>query len=313
MKKKPIYVEATSYGEVVHQAFSARQNAVIFSRTSKGLFIKGESRWMVFLSKEPHRSPLTINLPLHSEIHNKCNRHDRVLIELNRLFFPQLNIGVSIIDPKKMWINPKKHAFPADGHFLLLLSNLKVIAEQLGKNQSRNTYIGLLQNLIEDKNTADLYASQRKILEDIRSLIASLREDDKPLIRLSKFLGKGSGLTPSGDDFIIGFLLILNRYGKDLVNSLDALNHGMVKTAYQKTNTLSANLIECAASGKADERLVSLCDLLMNKTILEKKDFDELSTYGSSSGFDSFIGMISGMIILGHYLGISQTKIARKT
>lgn len=295
MRQNTVYFEAASYGEIVHQAFVVEQNAEVYSRTSKGLFIKGESKWLVFLSRESHRNPLTINLPQHLEIQRRCDKHDKVFIQPGHLFFQKQNISISILNPYRMWVVPKIHTNPTKDHLLSILSNLKNNYGQVGKNLNRDTYIGLLGNLIGDKKDGNLPVSEKQILRDIQCLINSFKNDDEPLKWLSKFLGRGKGLTPSGDDYIIGFLLILNRYGKGLVDNLDEINHEIVEIAYQKTNTLSANLIECASSGKADERLISFSQLLITKTLLEKNDFNELATYGSSSGFDSFIGMVSGI------------------
>jgi hypothetical protein len=109
---------------------------------------------------------------------------------------------------------------------------------------------------------------------------------------VTSLLGYGSGLTPSGDDFIVGLLLALNRWKGVLAPSgdLNTLNHRVVEAAYEKTTTLSANLIECAASGLADERLIAALDWLMSGNSRDSDFVDELLSWGNSSGMDVFMG-----------------------
>lgn len=72
-------------------------------------------------------------------------------------------------------------------------------------------------------------------------------------VPLEDLLGRGPGLTPSGDDVVLGLLLAEARWG------LPRHEH-LVAEAQRRTTTLSANLIELAARGDADERLLELVD-----------------------------------------------------
>lgn len=110
---------------------------------------------------------------------------------------------------------------------------------------------------------------------------------------LSNFLGMGPGLTPSADDFIAGILLSLNRWQNLLwaKDSLRDLNLQVVEAAYARTTTLSANLIECATLGLADERLINALDWIVTGTASEPEIISHLLGWGNSSGVDSLAGM----------------------
>jgi hypothetical protein len=111
-------------------------------------------------------------------------------------------------------------------------------------------------------------------------------------------LGAGPGLTPSGDDFTIGYLLALNRWGHLLSSpdNLSVINQQIVSAAYQKTTTLSANLIECAALGLADQRLINALDWLVAGTGHDIGVIDDLLSWGSSSGGDVLVGFAAALI-----------------
>ena len=110
---------------------------------------------------------------------------------------------------------------------------------------------------------------------------------------LSGLLGVGRGLTPSGDDFIIGLLLALNRWrvGSWPHSGLRRLNQEVTDAAYQRTTRLSANMIECAALGEADERLVAVADCISVGDPPEAECVSRVLGWGASSGTDALIGM----------------------
>ncbi|MBI5348552.1 MAG: DUF2877 domain-containing protein [Chloroflexi bacterium] len=131
------------------------------------------------------------------------------------------------------------------------------------------TRIATLQHFLQRQNF--------RSLEDFGSLPTNLQS-------LISNLGLGPGLTPSGDDVVIGFLLTLNRYGHYAHNDL------FIQESKRRTTTLSANLIECAAQGLADERLIRLIDCIFTG---DKNDraLDEMLGWGESSGFNVLKGM----------------------
>jgi hypothetical protein len=110
-------------------------------------------------------------------------------------------------------------------------------------------------------------------------------------------------LTPSGDDFVMGFLLALNRWGKVLFPGLDPapLNKALQNLADIKTTALSASLIACAEQGQADERLVRVFDGIFLGEPDTETCANLLSGWGSSSGLDALSGFIIGHLIGGKH------------
>jgi hypothetical protein len=92
--------------------------------------------------------------------------------------------------------------------------------------------------------------------------------------------------------------LALNRWHNLFwsADKLRDLNQQVVETAYKKTTTLSANLIECAALGLADERLVNTLDWLITGSPRNTDILADLLGWGNSSGVDAFVGMTATII-----------------
>lgn len=130
---------------------------------------------------------------------------------------------------------------------------------------------------------------------DIHNLYAVLRSSDETQIveHLKGFLGLGSGLTPSGDDLVSGILLTCNRYEDrlSLPFDLNSINREIILLAYQKTSLLSANLIEAAALGMADERLILALDGMLSGTLDPASCANLFLSWGNSSGGDALLGM----------------------
>jgi hypothetical protein len=126
-------------------------------------------------------------------------------------------------------------------------------------------------------------------LKDFRG--AAERADIPAMNRcLQKMIGRGAGLTPSGDDVVVGMLLAINR----LENGLSvgpAFAQDCMMLADRLTTSLSAGLIRCAADGQADERLVTALDGMITGSLDEAQCAAHFLAYGGSSGIDCLLGM----------------------
>lgn len=115
---------------------------------------------------------------------------------------------------------------------------------------------------------------------------------------LKGFLGRGPGLTPQGDDFILGLLLALNRWQKCFPPEVKimAINQEIVRAARRQTTALSASLIACAADAQADERLVRALDGLVTGVPEADECAALFQDWGSTSGWAAFQGMALAFI-----------------
>jgi hypothetical protein len=121
--------------------------------------------------------------------------------------------------------------------------------------------------------------------------------DDQIEDRLCQQLGAGQGLTPSGDDFVTGFILAMNRYKESFWSqgNLEDLNRQVVSAAYQKTTRLSANLIEMATWGESDERLLNALDYIQGADYAVENVARNLSGWGHSSGVAGLAGIAAAV------------------
>ena len=113
------------------------------------------------------------------------------------------------------------------------------------------------------------------------SALAHLFDQAVPL-QPESLLGLGPGLTPSGDDLLAGALLARARRG-----AAPAPPEALLSVARRRTTTLACNLLELAARGLADERLVNLADHVNTGGPCNRAFMD----WGAHSGVDALLGM----------------------
>jgi hypothetical protein len=98
---------------------------------------------------------------------------------------------------------------------------------------------------------------------------------------------------------VVGLLLALNRLwwiGEGDAELQDLANR-VATLAYGQTSTLSANLIECAASGYSDERLLRVLDAIFVGSPGETQAAEYLLDWGASSGLDALVGVTVALSI----------------
>jgi len=121
----------------------------------------------------------------------------------------------------------------------------------------------------------------------ITDLLSALRENNmrKLELALKKMIGLGNGLTPSMDDWLVGFLYVMLRTNEPhpLREELANLIHS---AAPRRTNRISSAYLSAAVVGESFEAL----DRALFAT--SPQDMELLLSIGSSSGSDMLTGMV---------------------
>ena len=110
-------------------------------------------------------------------------------------------------------------------------------------------------------------------------------------------LGAGSGLTPSGDDCIVGLLVALHALGERDVAATAACV--VARHAPHRTNRLSAAHLDAACAGEAIEPLHAAIAAIAADTSLEPA-LDALERFGHGSGFDALAGVLLAADAIAH-------------
>lgn len=126
-------------------------------------------------------------------------------------------------------------------------------------------------------------------LQALKNMEAAIEENNKAVLNHSYGLvGLGVGLTPSGDDFLLGCLAVWQSFENPLIEQFKEKE--WIENVKKRSTSVSAFMLKNGVNGYVNEALVDL---------LERHQEKDLSTYlspflkiGATSGTDMLIGVM---------------------
>jgi hypothetical protein len=122
---------------------------------------------------------------------------------------------------------------------------------------------------------------------------------DRARAALDRLIGRGPGLTPAGDDLVVGLLAGLRVAGGDRVERLAFLRSlgGAVVDAMSATNEISQAFLRHATVGSVAEPLAVLARNIAEGTAAEEVEraTARALSFGHSSGADATLGLLLGL------------------
>ncbi len=121
-------------------------------------------------------------------------------------------------------------------------------------------------------------------------------KSERSLLQLRPLVGAGRGLTPAGDDLMVGFLSVLHLIDSRL---LETSTDFMLSDFADRTTFVSSLALRAALKGSFSQQVVNFYEKLDTGT--ERKLFSALrllESVGSSSGLDILAGIYLGWSLL---------------
>jgi hypothetical protein len=107
-----------------------------------------------------------------------------------------------------------------------------------------------------------------------------------------RLVGLGPGLTPSGDDALIGLAAALHA----LRHSARGFLHEAIGDAHVRTTAVAATLLRHAAAGEFSERVQRLlAALLGDDDAAVAPAIERAMAWGATSGTDCLVGVLFGL------------------
>lgn len=134
--------------------------------------------------------------------------------------------------------------------------------------------------------------------EKIQELYRAFKSNDKDYIELSlkKWIGRGKGLTPSGDDFLQGILFV-NEICPILSKRFKEAIEVLIEKGY--TTDISKNYFASALQGLYTEPLLQFYKALEKQDVIGiRKSVAGILRFGHTSGVDIAAGLLAGIIYL---------------
>lgn len=287
--------QAVNIGHFARRLLSGRLICTVWGNTSRGIFLKIQPEGLVFLSYEDFKGPFTINIQpsLADELRNLVPGTRIVYGSGEMLYIEQQNLGISITKTN-IWV---PGSFGGTVKTNELPGNLVVLAGWLRSNTPPGSFGSLSSSV--DSIEAPGQDGTAGLHDRIRDIYLSIKTLDQPqfIESASRVVGLGSGLTPSGDDFLMGMGLAVSRYNHK-INGLKGYSSWFEHLSPMfnaKTTILSSALFTASLQGSGDERLIQAFDSIVSGKMNEEEIIPSISSWGSSSGFDSLAGFYTLM------------------
>jgi hypothetical protein len=246
---------------------------------------------VIYLSFEKFRGPLTINIspPAERSLLEDIKPGIPADLSPRRIDLPGAGLQVDLTQAEIWDGNPPPEALAPE----MIPGRYQAILDQATSLSKDHELFPLLQaaaagepeNLLSPHGISPYY---KAVIETIKKngLAPSAGT-------LQGLIGLGPGLTPLGDDILLGILLTINRW-KEAINpeqDLEEFNQRILTLAKEKTNKLSYSLFSCGVEGSADERLQTVLDSFFSGEEPTIEQIQDFLSWGSSSGIAVLYGI----------------------
>jgi len=285
-------LSAATIGLKAVDILSQAKTFIIRGVTSRGVFVAVDDKVILFLSKERFKGPLIVNLPWDPVVLDQIaiQAEGRVCSRGLRFSSPNLFIDISRAEAWSacsQWnSSPLPGSMPTNQQISAFLRMLQSRAE------SPNEMVAAALRVIQTDNLPQRPESDETI-QHLSQAYLSLQTGDMPALQsVAHFLaGRGRGLTPSGDDFLLGLVYGLFMLPNQFQSIREIASAAIVDQVRTRSTLISANLVECAAMGEVDERLGAAFQTLLHPDSPSDTAIHGILGWGSSSGMDASAGM----------------------
>jgi hypothetical protein len=280
--------QTTCIGHIAILVLQRNEVFQVVGSTSRGLYLQPENDLVLFLTEDPFRGPLTVNIRNDSGGRLSILPWDMARRLGKRLVFTNSDQSLAIQSPL-VWEPPK-----LPDRYRRIKPQFSEVFEQVSSLFPDHPYLPLLGFSASGK--LDLFEAMPDLAGQIVVLFRSLGSGipSEVISGMKSFLGLGPGLTPLGDDLLIGTILTINRSRKFGVRAgdLERIYHQVLRSAKIQTTKLSWSLLSCSVQGSGDERIIRVLDRLLASQAVPDQDMISLLNWGSSSGMAVLAGML---------------------
>jgi len=184
----------------------------------------------------------------------------------------------------------------------ILTRNLDSLLQKVISFQKKNGFNIQNNDIIEivlGKNNFNKQNLENTNILDFNNKLRSLENffvHGEDYTALKYFIGRGMGLTPSGDDFLVGMMSVFSLYDVFKENIVNIRNF-ILENKGIYTNDISEQFLILATQNKFSTNIILLLNSLEAKN-LDSGAINNVLSYGGTSGVDIILGIIFGIKII---------------
>lgn len=283
--------DAIQIGGLARAILKEGVSGTVLGSTSKGLFLTSGQK-ILFVTSADYRSPFNIQVFSLNNISDQIDTSDGWIYQSEHLVFTGKNIRIATSDAE-IW----QPSVPP-----IIETNLQDQHNRIQTLVQRMAALDPVKGWLFLATTHDLVPGmESSIIQEMteRFLTCVEKYDLEGALQAGKsILGRGGGLTPSGDDWLSGFLLYHARTGNNDLFIRD-LGQSLTTMAFESTTKISANRIEAACEGWSEEMFLEIIDsLLIKDAEISDEEIVRLMNFGHSSGVDTCVGIGASLKVI---------------
>ncbi|MEN1967424.1 DUF2877 domain-containing protein [Lentibacillus sp. N15] len=185
----------------------------------------------------------------------------------------------------------------------ILIQNMNGVLNRLSRDHWQTGIVDANQQqtlLHYLQSSFDVSSSHRALAEMAK--LASLVQDDKTITPQAVFdywIGRGIGLTPSGDDLITGMCAMLSVLNGRVEPLHGQLQSYVLENGLKRTTPIGCEYLVYAARQQFHTHLINMChSLLQPEKVNVQTALDEMKKIGHTSGADTLIGILLAIKVI---------------
>ena len=271
-------------GDLVKENYSLNGN--IISKFNNVINIKTKNnKGYAITDSKVTLAPYHVKLPnyIFNNIKNCLEEETKIKINNEQIIY---NKNIFNYNNKNIFSGKIKDCSFVDRD--LLIEWTEKVIKNTNRSGSLDHTILKFTNIINNIQEFKLSTLQREFYNKLKDIL-------EKKISINNLLGLGIGLTPTGDDFIVGYLSVIEA--KLAEDKLNVINEMETDELFDKTNRVSALHLKGAINHRYNKRLVDIYKNIENGEKYYRKYTEKLIEMGNSSGLDMLSGLYFGLIM----------------
>ena len=278
-------LHANQIGSLAAQALNSDEDSTVgqvIATFPNSFYVKTRDDQLLFITNRSLRSPITINVAYFGSFTDIVRPLELVYLHDGRLCNSNLSINFANIPSREEKVLVDKNPY-----YLKLMEASILLSTILNVIENAGSVLDQDQLMVHDS-----------IGGFVRHGLLPLRSKEIPpefAAAASKIIGLGPGFTPSGDDFLLGFLLIYNSLSPAIARTPIFLDF---KQLAGRTNWISAKLVDYAQHLQVDDQLLRVIRSMSDVHGDTVTALEALIPRGHTSGIDIATGVVLALSVI---------------
>ena len=279
-------VHANQLGPLAAQALNSDEESTIgqvIATFPNSFYVKTRDDQLLFITNRSLRSPITVNVVYSGRFTDIVKPLELVYLHDGRLCNSNLSIEFACAS------QPTKDEVPVDfnPHFLKLAEATILLSTILSVIETAGSVLDPDRLMVHDS-----------IADFVKHGVLQLRTKGNHSefeVAASNIIGLGTGFTPSGDDVLLGFLIVYNSLARAITRTPIYIE---LKQLVEKTSWISAKLVDYAQHLQVDDQLLRVIRSMSDEHGDTVTALETLIPRGHTSGIDIATGAVLGLSVV---------------